>query len=122
MELAVLYVESLDKFKTELDKLTGVSTIEIKSGRRFDRVLVDGVVQYFVDRHSWEIFGAKSSFQYNPRRFFGKLDTVDQFDWGAGFPKPGTNLYTTWWERENAIVAEYKPRGRPKKVVPTTES
>lgn len=113
MEQAVKYTENMGIFTKLLGK-----NVEVKPGRRFDRVAVDGVVKYFVDRHSWEIYGAKSSFQYNPRRQYGKLDTAKQFDWVTLKPLAGTAIESVWLEREAEIVKNYKPRGRPRKVKP----
>lgn len=118
MEQAVKYTENMNAFQQTLNKVLGAKNVEVKPGRRFDRVAVDGIVKYFVDRHSWEIFGAKSSFQYNPRRMFGKLDTVKQFDWVTLKPLAGTPIESVWSAREAEIVKNYKPRGRPRKVKP----
>lgn len=118
MEQAVKYADGMAKFKQVLDKTAGVQTVEVKTGRRFDRVAVDGQVRYFVDRHSWEIYGAKSSFQFNPRRIYGKLETVDQFDWITNKPIDGTPASIAFYTRESDIQKNYKPRGRPKKVKP----
>jgi len=113
MEQAIKYTENMNAFVSTL--LKTAKNVEHISGRRFDRVSVDGSVRYFVDRHTWEVFGAKSSFQYNPRRQYGKLDTVDQFDWKTNRPRPGTAVESTWLAREAEIVKNYKPRGRPRK-------
>ena len=95
--------------------LSGAKNVEVKKGRRFDRVVVDGSVKYFVDRETWEIYGAKSALQFNPRRQFGKVDTVTQFDWSTGTPLAGSTIEAVWLARENAIVSGYKKRGRPRK-------
>lgn len=115
MEQAIKYTENMNSFTDVLLKTAGVKTVENKPGRRFDRVAVNGTVKYFVDRHTWEIFGAKSSFQYNPRRQFGKLDTVSQFDWTTNTPRSGTPIEQSWLAREAEIQKNYKPRGRPRK-------
>lgn len=116
METAVKYTEHMHRFTTDL-LVKVAKSVEVKPGRRFDRVVVNGSVKYFVDRHSWEIFGAKSSFQYNPRRHYGKLDTVEQFNWVSHTPIPGTAIEQVWTARESEIVKNYKKRGRPKKNV-----
>jgi hypothetical protein len=115
MEMAIKYTESMNTFVTVLLATAGVKNVEHKPGRRFDRVAVNGTVKYFVDRHTWEVFGAKSSFQYNPRRQYGKLDTVSQFDWVTNTPIAGTEAEKTFTAREDEIQKQYKPRGRPRK-------
>lgn len=115
MEMAIKYTESMNEFVNLLLGTSGVRNVEHKAGRRFDRILVNGAVKYFVDRHTWEVFGAKSSFQYNPRRQYGKLDTVSQFDWVTNTPIPGTDAEATFSAREAEIQKQYKPRGRPRK-------
>jgi hypothetical protein len=116
MEQAIKYTEHMNEFVGVLMKTPGIKTGYTKNGRRFDRIVTNGAVKYFVDRHSWEIFGAKSSFQYNPRRQYGKLDTVAQFDWATGAPKAGTVVEQSWQAREAQIQSNYKPRGRPRKT------
>lgn len=113
MERAVQYVENMNQFVISL--LTTAKNVEVKKGRRFDRVVVDGSIKYFVDKESWEIYGAKSALQFNPRRQYGKVDTVTQFDWTSGTPLKGSTIEAVWMERENAIVSGYKKRGRPRK-------
>lgn len=115
MEMAIKYTESMNAFINLLLATAGVKNVEHKDGRRFDRILVNGVVKYFVDRHTWEVFGAKSSFQYNPRRQYGKLDTVSQFDWVTHTPVAGTDAEKQFLAREAEIQKQYKPRGRPRK-------
>jgi hypothetical protein len=119
MEQAVKYTESINAFQNVLDQICEVC--EVKVGRRFDRIVVDGEVRYFVDRNSWEIFGAKSSFQYNPRRQYGKLDTIAQFDWAKNRPILGTAVEVDWNAREASIQKQYKPRGRPRKITAPTQ-
>ena len=115
MEQAIKYTENMNTFVSTLTKTKGITSVERKDGRRFDRVLTNGTVKYFVDRHTWEVFGAKSSFQYNPRRQYGKLDTVTQFDWTTNTPLPGSEIESSWTAREAEIQKSYKPRGRPRK-------
>jgi len=110
---AVKYTESLNKF---LETVKG----EVITGRRFDRVSIDKSVRFFIDKNSWEIYGAKSWFQYNPRRLYGELSTCEQWDWTdlIPTPKPGTPAESTYQAREAEIAKNYRPRGRPKKVKP----
>jgi hypothetical protein len=95
----------------------------VETGRKFDKVYVQTDVQklgrYMIDRNSWIIYGIKSWAQINPRRTYGTLDTVSQYDWSAhyGTPKPGTDAENLHNELEAQIAAGYKKRGRPRKVV-----
>ena len=112
MDQAVKYTELMTKFIESIP-----STTSIVTGRRFDRVFIANKIGFFVDRNSWEIYGAKSHFQYNPRRWYGTLETASQYDWQSATPtpKPGTDAEKVFTERESEIVKNYKPRGRPRK-------
>lgn len=112
MDTAVMYTELMDKFK---DTLSPIGDVEIVPGRRFDRVVVVGGRMYFVDKHTWIIYGAKSDFQYNPRREYGTLHTMNQYEWNTALPVAGTEAEKLWAAREHAIQKNYKPRGRPRK-------
>jgi hypothetical protein len=115
MDQAIKFVELSNAFVTAL--LTSHKAVRRIEGRRFDRFECDNEVRFFVDRTSWEIFGAKSSFQYNPRRTYGTLDVISQYDWSEMFPKPlpNTPAERIHNEREAEIAKNYKPRGRPRK-------
>lgn len=115
MDQAVKFVELSNAFVSSL--LTSHKSVQRLEGRRFDRFECDNEVRFFVDRTSWEIFGAKSSFQYNPRRTYGTLDVITQYDWAPMIPKPlaGTPAERIHNEREAEIAKNYKPRGRPRK-------
>lgn len=113
MEQAIKYGELMENFT----KVLGVAAVI--PGRRFDRITIQNDVRYFVDRHTWEIFGSKSSFQYNPRRWYGKLDTVNDMDWNTLTPKAGSVLEAAWNAREGEIKKNYKARGRPRKAAVT---
>lgn len=113
MDTAVRYTELVKSFTEVL--LTNFRSVVIQSGRRFDRVIINDDVTYFVDKTDWVIYGAKSAAQYNPRRQYGTLETVTQFDWFAGWALPGTTLAQEIEAREAAIAAGYKKRGRPRK-------
>jgi hypothetical protein len=125
MDTAIQYAENMNSFITALLQTPGFNNVEQVKGRRFDRVVVNGDVRFFVDKNTWEIFGAKSDFQYNPRRQYGKIDTTLQFDWMTLRPLAGTTIETVWLSREADIQKTYKPRGRPKKtpvIVPAPKS
>ena len=126
MDKAVEYTQKLEKFVNALNTTNSSATHgdkwEIETGRKFDKVYVKTSVQkhvrYMVDRNSWVIYGIKSWAQINPRRTFGTLDTIDQYDWSPynGVPKAGTQAEKVHNETEAKIAAGYKKRGRPRKV------
>lgn len=113
MEQATKYTEALTKFLAVVDG-------EAITGRRFDRVKINTQIRFFIDKNTWQIYGAKSVFQYNPRRLYGELGTFEQWDWSdfTPVPKPGTEAEKTYHVREQEIAQNYKPRGRPRKVAP----
>ena len=124
MEKAVEYTQKLDGFvktlNAENQRVAG-DTWQVETGRKFDKVFVQGKHQkfgrYMVDRNSWTIYGIKSWAQINPRRTFGTIDTVAQFDWSGytGSPKSGTAAEKEHTAREADIAKTYKKRGRPRK-------
>lgn len=97
-------------------------TVHIEKGRKFNKVYIQTPNQklgrYMVDRNSWEIYGIKSWAQVNPRRMFGTLDTIGDYDWSSytGTPTAGTPSAIQFTTREATIRQSYAPRGRPKKV------
>ena len=126
LDRAVEYVEKLEKFRQAFQSADKGcqdfgETVEIETGRKFDKVYVKTSVQklgrYMVDRNSWVIYGIKSWDQINERRTYGTLDTVDQYDWSSfyGTPKPGTEAERLHQKREAEIAKNFKPRGRPRK-------
>jgi hypothetical protein len=115
MDTAIQYTEQMNAFVATLLKIG--TSVEVHKGRKFDRIEFDSNVEYFVDRNTWSIYGAKSPFQYNPRRVFGTLSTIEQFDWSTNTPLAGTPMDAEFTTRENAIQAGYKKRGRPRKIV-----
>ena len=119
MEQAIQYIEQFDIFLALLRKVTmkNHAAIETIIGRKFDRIVINGAASYFVNKHSHIIYGAKSPLQYNPRRSYGTLATVEQFDWTTNTPLEGTPIEGEWNAREKAIQSGYKKRGRPRKVV-----
>ena len=123
MEDAVRYIELMNEL---VDVLMAASTknqsVQIVKGRKYDRVLVNNAVTYFIEKDSRKIFGAKSDSQYNPRREFGTLETLGQMDWDTVTPKPLTQLALDIKTREDLIKAGYKQRGRPPKakILPPT--
>jgi len=125
MDKAVEYSQKVEAFVKALTKENpGVKgdKWQVETGRKFDKVYVQTDVQklgrYMIDRNSWIIYGIKSWAQINPRRTYGTLDTVSQYDWSAhyGTPKAGTDAESLHNELEAQIAAGYKKRGRPRKV------
>jgi hypothetical protein len=121
MENAIKYVEQMNAFTTLLRKvlLKNTDAVDVLAGRKFDRILIDDYTEFFVDKQTSIIYGAKSPLQYNPRRSYGTLATVEQFDWTTNLPLEGTAMEAEYTAREDAIQAGYKKRGRPRKVVHT---
>jgi hypothetical protein len=115
METAIQYIDQINNFVNTL--LRNNRSVEIQTNRRFVRVLVNGDVMYFVEKNTKNIYGAKSSTQYNPRRFYGTLETVDQFNWTDHQPLENSEMFDSWWDREASILSSYKKRGRPRKVI-----
>lgn len=126
MDKAVEYTEKMEKFVATLNAQNSSATRgdqwETETGRKFDKVYVKTSVQklgrYMVDRNSWIIYSVKSWAQINPRRTYGTLDTIDQYDWSGYYavPKVGTQAEKMHNEKEATIAAGYKKRGRPRKV------
>lgn len=69
----------------------------IETGRKFDKVYVEGRVRYFVARQDMgdvkegDIYGAKSKLAPNFRWFFGNLANADKWDWSELHGKPVTD-------------------------------
>jgi hypothetical protein len=104
----------MDEFVAALGQ-ANYKSVEVRTGRRFDRLAVNDGVLYFVDISDGKIYGAKSAVQYNPRREYGSLETVAQYDWKNGLALPNTPLAAYLEAREVTLESQYKPRGRPKK-------
>ena len=120
MDIAIQYQQNLEKFVAALNQH---GKWNFDNGRKFIRVFEtlnngQNVGRYFVDKNSQVIYGAKSWNQFNPRRQFGTLSTIDQFDWSGytGVPKSGTVAEKEHNTREAKIAAGYSKRGRPKKI------
>jgi hypothetical protein len=67
----------------------------VETGRKFDKVFVDGKIRYFVVRSDisdevkeGDIFGAKSQLAPNFRWYFGNLVNVNKWDWSEYHGKP----------------------------------
>jgi hypothetical protein len=117
MDTAIEYVERKNSF-VAAQLGAGFKSCQPVAGRKYDKVLVNNAVRYFIDKQDWTIYGAKSDVQHNTRRVYGTLRTQEQFDWATAAPKVGTEAEAAWNAREAAIAKNYKKRGRPKKVAP----
>jgi hypothetical protein len=115
MNDAVEWTNNLNAFVGALVQVNTTKNVETEKGRRFVRVLVNGHTQYFVEKDTGTIYGAKSDVQFNPRREYGTLGSVSEWDWANGTPLPNTPAYVSWQSRENSIKSTYKKRGRPPK-------
>ena len=120
MDIAIQYQQNLEKFVAALNQH---GKWNFDNGRKFTRVFEtlnngQNVGRYFVDKNSQVIYGAKSWNQFNPRRQFGTLSTIDQWDFSGytGVPKSGTVAEKEHNTREAKIAAGYAKRGRPKKI------
>lgn len=67
----------------------------VETGRKFDKVIVEGKVRFFVARltidgkmEAGDIFGAKSKLAPNFRWYFGNLVNSDKWNWSEFHPKP----------------------------------
>jgi len=67
----------------------------VETGRKFDKVFVEGRVRYFVARQDigtevkeGDIFGAKSKLAPNFRWYFGTLANSEKWDWSEFHGKP----------------------------------
>ena len=121
MDIAIQYQQNLEKFVAALNQH---GKWNFDNGRKFIRVfetLSNGqnVGRYFVDKNSQVIYGAKSWNQFNPRRQFGTLSTIDQWDFSGytGVPKSGTVAEKEHNTREASIAKGYAKRGRPRKAI-----
>ena len=127
MDTAVQYVQNLDKFVAALNDVKGAHTVswQAEDGRKFVRVFEvtksgQRIGRYMIEKNTQKIFGIKSWAQVNPRREFGTLSTIDDFDWSGytGVPKAGSVAEKQHVAREAEIAKSYKKRGRPRKVTP----
>ena len=132
MDRVVKYVQGVDNFRDMIQTqdvgcVKHGNTVEIEPGRKFDKIYIktgnQKIGRYMVDRNSWVIYGIKSWQQINPRRTYGTLDTIDQYDWSQyyGVPKAGTDAEKDYLLREAVITSNYRVRGRPRKLsIPQT--
>ena len=102
--------------------------VGVEQGYKFDKVFVVHVTgaqgstqkmgRYMVESRTGAIYGIKSWTQVNKRRQYGTLDTIDQYDWSDFYarPLPGTEAEKEHAEREEAIKATHKKRGRKPKA------
>jgi len=104
-------------FQLKLDETHGVGRTGYQAGRKYDRLFdTKGLYRFFVDQATGDIYGAKSEMQVNFRRWYGRLNTIDQWNWTTLTPLPGSADEGLLRDREAALVATYKRRGRPRKI------
>jgi hypothetical protein len=111
------------KLLNEQSNLPNGSRFEALPGRKYDKVYVWSDVgshmgRYMIDRTTKGIYGIKSWAMVNPRRFYGDLDTIDQWDWSSHYATPlaNTPAYVLNTVREERYKSVYKKRGRPRKA------
>lgn len=115
--------ERLTRLYPELDS----ESVEVETGYKFDKVFINRntgtnshyrMGRYMVESRTGAIYGIKSWTQVNKRRWYGTLDTVDQYDWSDFYarPLPGTEAEKMHHEREQTIKSKHKKRGRKPKV------
>lgn len=102
-------------FEQNIQKLVAATGLIHTPGRVYDKVhAVNESGRYMVERKTGDIYGIKSWNQHNPRRFYGNLTTVDQWDWSV-FPAVPTSAdaIAAHEAREATFAQTYKKRGRP---------
>lgn len=115
--------ERLARLYSNLDS----ESIGVEMGYKFDKVFVvhntgadatQRMGRYMVESRTGNIYGIKSWTQVNKRRWYGTLDTIDQYDWSDFYarPLPGTDAEKMDDEREQKIKSMHKKRGRKPKV------
>lgn len=120
-------VNLMENFRKTLQSHNQGVTVQVMEGYKFNKIYVDygtdngGLKAFFmVDVANGDIYGVKSLTQVNKRRWYGTLQTVDQWNWNTlgNDPSPlaGTAAEQSVTAREQGIVASYKKRGRPRKV------
>ena len=83
-----------------------------------DQTETQRIAQFRVAVHSahGDIYGVKSWNQVNTRRWYGDLESFDEWSWAFSpnaTPKPGTLAEIQHGEREQQIRESHKQRGRP---------
>jgi hypothetical protein len=107
---------TVPNFNSLVTQFAQIANLTHISGRVYDKVYaVNESGRYMVERKTGNIYGIKSWNQHNPRRLYGTLDTVDQWDWSVfpAIPKTGTIAEADHIGRENVFKGNYKKRGRP---------
>lgn len=99
------------------EKLNDVydTNLTYETGRKYDKVFNQSH-RFFIDRATGDIYGAKSEAQVNFRRWYGRLNTIDEWDWNTLTPLAGSVSEALLQEREAKIQSTYKQRGRPRKI------
>lgn len=128
------YTDKLEAFRVALEaqhnerlaRLVPDSTPDVvctEAGYKFDKVFIitsvaEKLGRYMVETRTGDIYAIKSWTQVNKRRWYGTLETVDQYDWSDFYarPLPGTDAERLQVKRETEIKSTHKKRGRKPKV------
>jgi len=129
------YAEKLEAFRSLFEKHNDERRARLypnltpdkvgtETGYKFDKVfIINGdngsrSGRYMVESRTGDIYGIKSWTQVNKRRWYGTLDTIEQYDWSDYYARPlaGQPAEKDQYEREQKIRAGHKKRGRRPKA------
>ena len=85
------YSDSIDFLLERL--ANGERKIVYKEGRKFDKVIIDGSVRYFINRANGTVYGAKSALAPNFDWWFGTIYESEKWDWSDYHPIPVVEGY-----------------------------
>lgn len=95
MKPAPDYISTLINFVQKLEedqrKIRSGSSVHYETGRKYDKILINGGVRYFVFRENGSIYGAKSRLAPNLRWYFGTIENCEKWDWSGYHGKPVTD-------------------------------
>jgi hypothetical protein len=81
-----------DQNKTRAANALPEVLVYSETGRKFDKVYIDGTdvapVRYFVERQTGNIYGAKSQAAPNLSWYFGTLERAEKWDWSEFHGQP----------------------------------
>ncbi len=86
--VTVEYVGNLNVFLDLLRTAQKGQTVWLESGRKFDKIMIDDSVRYFIDRSKGIIYGAKSKLAPNMKWYFGTLESAVKWDWSGTHGTP----------------------------------
>ena len=82
------YLTGLSKFIALLKKERKASEVFIETGRRFDKININGDLAFFVEKESGTIYGVRSPVAPNFKHYYGTLDTAPLWKWENDVPEP----------------------------------